>query len=157
MTTNPTEIQGAWTRGWTLGRHTTFSTFLGYDEHGHAQYNTTRSPLGELLFQLKYRGQNTVEQVADVMAAFFDDKPNTLQRIDVILPVPPSTHRQVQPVMQVAAAIAKKLRKAIPGNAIQKTKETPSLKNIHDPEERRELLDGAFEIDRNQVRGKGSC
>lgn len=52
MTIDPTEVQGAWTRGWTLDRHTTSSTFLGYNEYGHAQYDTTRSGLGELLYQL---------------------------------------------------------------------------------------------------------
>lgn len=155
MTINPTEVQGAWTRGWTLDRHTISSTFLGYNEQGHAQYDTTRSPLGELLFQLKYRGQDTVDRVAEVMAGFFDSKPNTLQRIDLIVPVPPSTTRQSQPVVQVAAAMARKLGKAIGANVVRKTRDTPGLKNIHDPEERRELLDGAFEVDASQVKGRG--
>jgi competence protein ComFC len=108
-----------------------------------------------LLFQLKYRGQNTVDQVADVMAEFFNKKPNTLARIDLVVPVPPSTPRQVQPVVKIAIAIAEKLGKTFSANAVQKTKDTPGLKNVHDPEERRELLDGAFEIDRDQVKGKG--
>lgn len=155
MTTNPIEIQGAWTRGWTLDQHTTSSTFLGYNEYGHAQYETIRSPLGELLYQLKYRGQNTVDEVAEAMARFFDNKPNGLAKIDLIVPVPPSTQRQVQPVMQVATAIARKLGKSFLTSAVQKTKETPGLKNVHDPEERRELLDGAFQVDSNEVRGKG--
>ena len=38
---------------------------------------------------------------------------------------------------------------------MQKTKKTPGLKDVHDPEERRELLDGAFEVDATQVKGKG--
>jgi competence protein ComFC len=155
MTTNPIEVRGAWTRGWTLDRHTTSSTFLGYNEHGHAQYDTIRSPLGELLYQLKYRGQNTVDQVTDVMAGFFDTKPNGLAKIDIVLPVPPSTLRQIQPVIQIATAIAKKLGKAFSANAVRKTRETPGLKNVHDPEERRELLEGAFEVDASQVKGKG--
>jgi len=155
MTTNPTEVQGAWTRGWTLDWHSTSSTFLGYNEYGHAEYDTIRSPLGELLYQFKYRGQNTVEQVAEVMAQFFDDKPNGLAKIDLIVPVPPSTPRQLQPVVQIATAIAQKLGKAFSTNAVRKTKETPGLKNVHDAEERRELLDGAFEVDASQVKGKG--
>jgi predicted amidophosphoribosyltransferase len=155
MTTNPIEVQGAWTRGWTLDRHTTSSIFLGYNEQGHAQYDTTRSPLGELLYQLKYRGQNKVQQVADVMARFFDHKPNGLAKIDIVLPVPPSTPRQIQPVIKIAAAIAKKLDKTFSANAVRKTKKTPGLKNIHDAEERRELLDGAFAVDASQVKGKG--
>lgn len=155
MTTNPVEIPGAWTRGWTLDRHTTSSTFLGYNEQGHAQYDTTRSPLGELLYQLKYRGQDTVDQVAQVMAGFFDNKPNALAKIDLVVPVPPSTPRKLQPVVRVAAATAKRLGKAFSPNAVRKTRKTPRLKDVHDPEERRELLDGAFETNADQVKGKG--
>jgi competence protein ComFC len=38
---------------------------------------------------------------------------------------------------------------------VRKTKKTPGLKNIHDAEQRRELLDGAFDVDASQVKGKG--
>jgi predicted amidophosphoribosyltransferase len=56
-----------------LDAHTTSSEFLGYDENGRARYDTIRSPLGELVFQLKYRGQQAAAaQVAAVMADFFD-------------------------------------------------------------------------------------
>lgn len=131
------------------------STFLGYNEYGHAPYDTTRSPLGELLYQLKYRGQNTVNDVAEVMAGLFNDKLNALGRIDLIVPMPPSTPRPIQPVVQVATAIAQKLGKRFSAGAIRKVKETPGLKDIHDPEERRERLEGAFEVDADQVKGKG--
>jgi len=69
-----------------LDAHTTSSEFLGYDENGRARYDTIRSPLGELVYQLKYRGQQAAAaEVASVMADFFDNKPNTLARIDVII------------------------------------------------------------------------
>jgi predicted amidophosphoribosyltransferase len=155
MTTNPAEAQGAWTRGWTLDLHITSSTFLGYDEYGHARFDNTRSPIGELLFQLKYRGKDNVAEVARVMAAFFDNKPNGLAKIDLIVPVPPSTPRQTQPVVEVAAAVAKRLGKAFSSTAVRKGKETPGLKNIHDPEQRRELLRDAFDVDSDEVNGKG--
>ena len=155
MTTNPVELQGAWRRGWALDLHTTSSAFLGYDEYGHARYDTTRSPLGELLYQLKYRGQQTAGQVATVMAEFLNDKPDTLARIEVIVPIPPSTARAVQPVVTIADELGKKLNKAVGADVIRKVRETPGLKDIHDPEERRELLDGAFEADRARVNGKG--
>lgn len=98
MTTNPTVVQGAWTRGWALDRHITSSVFLGDDEYGHARFESTRSPIGELLYQLKYRNQQTAGQIADVMKEFFDDKPNTLGRIDLVVPdasidAPPSSAR----------------------------------------------------------------
>jgi competence protein ComFC len=155
VTTNPIEIQGAWRLGWALDVHTTSSEFLGYDANGHAQFDTTRSPLGELIYQLKYRNQQTAEQVAAVMASFFDNRTNVLGRIDLIVPVPPSTARVAQPVVQIASELGKKLGKPVVADAIRKIRDTPTLKSVQDPEERRELLDGAFEVDRARVNGKG--
>ncbi len=155
MTTNPAEVQGAWRRGWTLDIHTTSSEFLGYDQNGHPQFDTKRSPLGELVYQLKYRGQQTAAQVAAVMADFFNDKPDTIARIDVIIPIPPSTICAVQPVVEIARELGKQLNKPVVSDAIRKIRETPGLKGVLDPEERRELLDGAFEVDRARVNGKG--
>src|SRR4051794_38037873 len=83
MKIDPVQVQGAWRLGWALDVHTTSSEFLGYDQNGHPQFDTTRSPLGELLYQLKYRSKQTAAQVAAVMADFFDDKPNALSRIDL--------------------------------------------------------------------------
>ncbi len=155
MVTNPAKVEGAWRLGWALDAHTTSSEFIGYDANGHPQFDTTRSPLGELLYQLKYRGQQTASQVAQVMAEFFADKPVVLSRIDLIVPVPPSTVRDVQPVVQVAQELGKKLNRPVVPDVIRKTRETPGLKGVQDPEERRELLDGAFEVDPAQVNGKG--
>lgn len=156
MTMNPAEIQGAWRMGWTLDVHTTGSEFLGYDHNGHAQFNTTRSPLGELVYQLKYRGQaQAAAQIAGVMAEFFGNKPIAMSRTDLIVPVPPSTTRAVQPVAEIAKELGKRLSKAVLTDLIRKTRETPGLKDVHDPEKRRELLDDAFEIDRARVNGKG--
>jgi predicted amidophosphoribosyltransferase len=152
---NPVVIQGAWRLGWALDVHTTSSEFLDYDANGNPQFATTRSPLGELLFTLKYRGQQTAVQVAEVMAGFFDSKPVELSRIDLVIPVPASTVRAVQPVAQVAQELGKKLNKLVVTGAIRKVRDTPGLKDVRDPEERRELLDGAFEVDRAQVSGKG--
>jgi competence protein ComFC len=154
MLTNPAQVQGAWVRGWTLDVHTTSSEFLGYDHNGRPEFDTRRSPLGELLYQLKYRGKPTATQVAMVMADFFSDKPNTLARIELIIPMPPSTARANQPVAQVAQALGKKLRKGVITDAVRKTRHTPGLKDVQDPEERRELLDGAFKADRGRVHGK---
>jgi predicted amidophosphoribosyltransferase len=155
MKINPVQVQGAWRLGWALDVHTTSSEFLGYDENGHAQFSTIRSPLGELLYQLKYRGQQTAGQVAEVMAEFFADKPNAFSRIDIIVPMPPSTARNVQPVAEVANVLGRELNKRVVVDAVTKTRETPGLKSIQDPGERRELLDGAFEVAAAHINGKG--
>ena len=155
MTTNPRAVRGAWRLGWTLDRHTTRSVFLGDDEHGHARYETTRSPIGDLIYQLKYRGKRTAPEIAGVMASFFDDKPVALGRIDAVVPMPSSESRAVQPVVEIVNALGKKLRKPVLANVIRKIRKTPGLKDVHDPDERRELLDGAFHVDPARVKGKG--
>jgi predicted amidophosphoribosyltransferase len=155
MKINPIEILGAWRLGWVLDVHTTSSEFLGYDQNGHPLFDTIRSPLGELLYQLKYRGQQNAVQVAEVLAEFFTDKSNVLSRIDMIVPMPASTIRNVQPVAEIAKALGGKLKKQVLNDAIKKIHNTPELKSVQDPEERRELLDRAFQADADQVKGKG--
>ena len=155
MTINPADVHGAWRLGWTLDLHTTSSEFLGYDQNGHPQFDTKRSPLGELLYKLKYQGKKTAPQVAAVMADFLNGKPNKLARIDVIVPTPSSTVRAVQPVIEIAKELGKKIKKPVVVDAIRKVRGTPGLKGIQDPEERRDLLDGAFEADRARINGNG--
>lgn len=93
MVIKPVVIRGAWRLGSALDMHATSNEFLGYDSNGHPQFNTARSPLGELLYQLKYRGQQTAAQVAHVVAEFFKDKLNVLSRIDLIRLCPSSVTR----------------------------------------------------------------
>lgn len=153
---NPAVVTGAWRLGWVLDVHTTSSVFLGYDEHGQAQFDTTRSPLGELVYRLKYaREMQAADGIADAMAEFFADKPVALSRIDLVVAVPASMARPVQPVATIALKLAKKLDRPFSEDAVRKTKETPTLKSVTDLEQRRELLDRAFEGNDAQLRGKG--
>jgi hypothetical protein len=52
---NPRRLAGPWNEGYALDVHTRGSTFLGYDQYGHARFDTMRSPVGELLYRLKYQ------------------------------------------------------------------------------------------------------
>lgn len=79
-------------------RTTAYGFFIRRNElllNGNPQFETTRSPLGELAFQLKRRGRPTASHVADAMAKLFEDKPKAIGRIDLIVPVPASTVRAV--------------------------------------------------------------
>ena len=40
----------------TFALHIRSSEFVGYNEYGHAQFESTRTELGELLYRLKYKG-----------------------------------------------------------------------------------------------------
>lgn len=67
----------------------------------HLQFETTRSPLGELLYRLKYRGGHTgVADIADTVADFVSERWGLI--FDCIVPAPPSVHRARQPVVQIA-------------------------------------------------------
>jgi hypothetical protein len=50
----PEPIDGPWIEGFVLDRHVISSHPIGYVGE-HMQFETTRSPLGELVYQLKYR------------------------------------------------------------------------------------------------------
>ena len=154
---NPQAVQGTWVLGWTLDAHTVSSEFLGYDANGHAQFNTVRSELGELMYQLKYRGRlDAADALAAAMAEFLKNKPVLLSRVGLVATVPPSnTGRAVQPVFEVAKRLADRLGKVASDGLIRKVKETPALKDVFDAEQRRELLHGAFEADASRVRGAG--
>lgn len=154
---NPIAVEGAWRLGWTLDVHTVSSEFLGYDNAGHAQFDTRRSELGELLYQLKYRGQAAAaDQIAGAMSEFLSQKPVLLTRTNLIVPMPPSSsNRTAQPVLQVAERLAARLKTPCDQNAVRKVRETPQLKDIRDPGERREILDGAFEGRKDLLKGRG--
>lgn len=151
---HPTLLRGPWRRGWALDFHTVSSRFLGYDEHGHALYETARTPLGELMYRLKYRGdQAAASEIGAQAVAFLDLIPNSRERIDAVVPMPASTPRPAQPVLVIATDIASRLGKVC-SQAVRKTRETPSLKDINDHDLRRELLEGAFTVDPS-VSGRG--
>jgi len=50
---DPLKLTGPSADGYVLERqHTISSEFIGYDSNGHAQFDTKRSELGELVFRL---------------------------------------------------------------------------------------------------------
>lgn len=55
ITIRPSLIPGRWREGYALDLHTESGTHVGDDEYGHPQFETKRSPAGELLFRIKYR------------------------------------------------------------------------------------------------------
>lgn len=151
--TDPHRLGGPWAVGYVLERqHTLSSEFLGYDSYGHAQFDTKRSELGELVFRLKNRNdQTTLPDIADTAADFVGKQ--QLQ-IDGIVAVPPSRRRQFQPVVEIAGALAERLAVPVLTSAVTKTKETPQLKDVFGYDERQKLLDGAFAFDRRVVEGR---
>lgn len=144
------QILGKWRKGFALDIHTISSTPIGHNEHGHMQFETIRSEIGELLYKLKNKEDQSV--VPEIVAAAVEALKPSLSKFDVLVPVPPSTQRTVQPVTLLADAIGKGLNIPVV-RAVTKVKETPQLKNIYDLDERAKLLNGAFKVDQS-IAGK---
>lgn len=148
---NPRQIKGNWADGYALDIHTTGSVYLGVNEFGHDVYDTTRSEVGELLYRLKYRSDlKAAEELIAVAAAYI--APNAAN-FDVIVPVPPSGVRAVQPVITLADGIGAALRIPV-ANCIVTTRPPTQLKGVVDPQRRRELLEGLYALNGDPVRGR---
>jgi hypothetical protein len=69
---NPRRLYVPWSGGFALDVHTLTSTFLGNDSAGRARFETIRSPLGELLYRLKYqRDQRTIGPIVESVVSFW--------------------------------------------------------------------------------------
>lgn len=150
---NPRKLRGPWTDGYALDVHTVSSTMIGYNAYGHPVFDTVRSPLGELLYRLKNRGDQTaIPEIATTAAEFV--KKWGLQ-VDSIVSVPPSnTTRKHQPVIGVAAALSEYLRVPLCAGCLTKAKNTAQLKDVFDYAKRTEILKSAFAVDASKTKGK---
>ena len=147
----PRRILGKWREGFSLDMHTLSSTPIGYSEYGHMQFDTTRSELGELLYRFKSKADETVvPEIADAAAAFITEwKPG----VEIMIPVPPSTPRALQPVSVLGNALSQRLN--IPFvDCVRKTRDAPQLKNVYDLDERLRLLEGLHTVDTSATSGR---
>jgi predicted amidophosphoribosyltransferase len=142
MIIHPIKIYGNWDSGYALDKHSLHSEFLGIDEFGHNIYETTRSEIGEAVYQLKYQNNlSFIDLLADVSANAINElilvEKNTL---DCIVPVPPSDpNRKEQPVFQIAKRISEILKIQYDDNLIEKTVHTEQMKNLPIAERASEL------------------
>lgn len=149
--TNPQIIAGNWLKGIALDIHTLSSVKVGVNEAGHDVFDTTRSELGQLLYRLKYSSDlQAAQEIIDTAAAYLQP---SRSKFDLIVPVPPSAQRAVQPVITIANGVSTKLQLPL-GQCITATRPTAQLKGVTDPEERKKLLDGLFSVDAKQTAGK---
>ena len=146
----PVIIIGSWEIGYALDVQTISSEFTGYNEFGYETYNTVRSEIGELLFRLKYKQDKTVvPYIIEAIVKFIKNK----DAIDIIVPVPPSKERNIQPVLLIAEELGKKLQKPVI-NCVKKTKNTPESKNVFNIDEKVNLSTNLYEVNRELVEGK---
>ena len=142
---SPIKLSGNWFEGFALDLHTLSSEFSGYDEFGHEVFDTKRSEIGELLYRLKYKpDQSSLKEILDVTVNFLSNEWKISRILDGILPVPPSRKRAFQPVIEVSRGISSQLRVPLHEDFLIKVKETPELKNVFDYQKRTESLNDAF-------------
>lgn len=144
-------IPGSWKDGYVLDYHTKSSDFVGYDEYGHPQFETVRTPVGDLLYRLKYKNQKTALNDLVFIAAEFIR--GWGPPVNAIVPVPPSRPRAAQPVMEITRGLARLLGIPI-YDVVRKAAAAKELKNVFDYHERLNLLVGSHIIESTDLQGK---
>ncbi|MGC2422191.1 MAG: phosphoribosyltransferase family protein [Candidatus Acidiferrales bacterium] len=139
-----------WVEGYILDYHTVSSTPTG---DPYYRFDTKRTELGELLFRMKYRaGGNAV--LADIIDTVADFVARWDPPIDSVVPSPPSEARKVQPSVEIAQELAKRLGLPVYNEAVIKVKTTQQMKNIDDWSERQRVLAEAMQPGRSDVKGR---
>jgi len=161
ITINPIKLSGNlfertdWFDGFALDLHTLSSEFLGHDEYGREVFDTKRSEMGELLYNLKYKSDaSTLKDILAVTVDFLSNKWRISNSLHGIIPVPPSKSRPFQPVLEIAKGISSELQIPFYENLLQKTHETPELKSVYDYQKRIDVLKNVFAVRDLSLQGK---
>ena len=149
----PQKVSGAWNEGYTLDRHTLSSVMTGYNAYGHPEFDTKRSPIGELVYRLKYKSDSeSIEPLAQTAKEFLDTWDI---HPDLVVPVPPSNvMRRNQPVIEIARRFSALSKLKLCESCLTKVKSTAQLKDKTDLVEKLEELKNAFEVSAKDVAGK---
>lgn len=144
MDVNIKQIDGMWTLGYSLDKHTLSSTPTGYNEYGHMQFDTTRPEAGEALFQLKYRSDySQVGAIANQLNTSFGQ---VFSSASLVIPMPASRTRNRQPVTEIATEYARLRGIPCREDLLVKTGTTVPMKDIESRDEKVSTLVGAFTV-----------
>jgi predicted amidophosphoribosyltransferase len=137
------EIFGPWRKGYAFDIYTIRSKFLGRDKYGLKRFKTTRSPMGECVYDLKYNQERSnIEKIINMLSASAEFT-DFISSFDIILTVPPSNKtRRFQPVELIAKEIAKRFNKKRYKNvfSISGKKEVKSMDIIEKDEKLKKIL-----------------
>lgn len=145
-------VNGNWTRGLVLDKHSVSSTPIGINEYGHTIWDTLRTEVGEATFKLKYRGGwDQVDGLANqVVASLWGYFPN----IGLIVPMPASRIRDRQPVTEVARAVGALTATPVFENLLVKAQGGPSLKNLNTKAEKIAAIGNSLSV-QDVIQGVG--
>lgn len=144
MNTNMMKITDGWDLGYVLDWHVKSSEYLGDNEFGKPMFDTKRTEIGEALFQLKYRQDQTkIEHLAETMVV---NLKSVFQTASFVIPIPPSKNRTTQPAIELARKVSEKMKLPFFENILLKKGTTPQMKDIATTKERIDALTGCFYI-----------
>ena len=137
------KLEGNWVNGFAFDLHSISSEYVGEDQYGHDRYNTIRSEMGELIYQLKY--QHDSKAVTKIVDMF--KKIKGIEKVDYIIPIPPSkSDRLEQPVFSIATEFGRRFGIVVLLDVLGKTKGSQELKGITNPDERQEAIKNSMHI-----------
>lgn len=142
MNVNLKEIVGNWNKGVVLDKHSKSSVVIGQNEHGHNVYDTSRTDVGEALFQLKYRSD--WDQVQPLAQCLYDNVYPLFDKVGFIVPMAASNVRARQPVTEVAQALAQLAGVPCTAHMLLKATGGASLKNLNTKEEKVAAIADSF-------------
>ena len=135
-------LEGNWRTGKAYDLHTVSSAHLGIDQFGHDRWETNRSEMGELVYQLKYKQDvSSVDRIVTLL-----DQIGNIESFDFIVPIPPTKkNRPIKPVELIALALGRRRNVAVVTGALINDG-SEELKEITDPVARNELLEAALKL-----------
>ena len=128
------------------------STFTGYDSYGHPQFDSTRTEVGEALYQLKFKADwNQVEPLAQSIA---DRIYLEFENVGFIIPMPATKVRLRQPVLEIATQLGRLVNKPVFCNILLKTPNGKPLKDLSTKEEKIAAIGNSLTIT-DEIEGAG--
>lgn len=146
----PEQVSGPWEEGWVLAKHSISSIPVGVDEHGRMRFQTTRTPLGELVYQFKNRG-GAADDIVETALSFVRSR--WPHHFDGVVAMPPSIRRIRQPGIVLATALASGLSSVVLDQVVSKPIGTLPIKNLARPS-RANVLATAIVAGTQRVDGK---
>jgi len=138
------KIMGLWDEGWVLDKYSVRSVYIGDDEYGHPQFDTTRTEVGEATFLLKYRYDRT--QAKPLAQTIVENIYPKFSEVDFIVPMPASTSRPRQPVVEVAKELGLLVGKPMFSDTLRKSRNGKSLKDLCTKDEKIEAIGSSFSV-----------
>lgn len=115
-------------------------------------FDTKRTEVGELLYQLKYRRNlETLDALVAATIAFVQSWPIVP---NALISVPPTRTRRFQPVFEIALRLAEALGMPLHNDFVRKIRNTAELKNVFEYNERIRLLENAYRVRDQSLQGK---